>query len=62
MSRARSKRLSFAKIPEIQDIPDLLDIQRESFAVFLESGLKQMFDEVSPVEDFTGNLALELTE
>ena len=62
MARARSSRLSFAKIPEIQEIPDLLDIQRESFEAFLETGLKQMFDEVSPIEDFTGNLALELTD
>ena len=62
MSRARSNRLSFAKIPEVQEIPDLLDIQRESFEAFLKTGLKQMFDEVSPIEDFTGNLALELTD
>ena len=38
------------------------EIQRESFDAFLESGLKQMFEEVSPIEDFTGNLALELTD
>jgi len=62
LARARSTRLSFAKIPEVQDIPDLLAVQRESFDAFLESGLKQMFDEVSPIEDFTGNLALELTD
>ena len=62
MTRARSNRLSFAKIPEVQEVPDLLGIQRESFDAILESGLKQMFDEVSPIEDFTGNLALELTD
>ena len=62
MARARSTRLSFAKIPEVQPLPDLLAVQRESFAWFLEYGLKQIFDEVSPIEDFTGNLALELTD
>lgn len=62
MTRARSNRLSFAKIPEVQEVPDLLGIQRESFEAFLETGLKQMFDEVSPIEDFTGNLALELAD
>ncbi len=62
MARARSQRLSFAKIPEVQEIPGLLDVQRDSFAAFLDSGLKQMFEEVSPIEDFTGNLALELTD
>ncbi|MEA2057491.1 MAG: DNA-directed RNA polymerase subunit beta, partial [Actinomycetota bacterium] len=62
LARARSTRLSFAKIPEVQPLPDLLAVQRESFAWFLEFGLKQIFDEVSPIEDFTGNLALELTD
>ena len=62
MARARSTRLSFAKLPEVQPLPDLLGVQRESFKIFLESGLRQMFEEVSPIEDFTGNLALELTD
>ena len=62
MARARSNRLSFAKLPEVQPLPDLLAVQRESFNLFLESGLSQMFEEVSPIEDFTGNLALELTD
>jgi DNA-directed RNA polymerase subunit beta len=55
-------RLSFAKIPEVQSLPGLLSVQHDSFGWFLESGLKQIFDGVSPIEDFTGNLALELTE
>ena len=46
MALARSNRLSFAKIPEVQEVPDLLGIQRESFTAFLETGLKQMFEEV----------------
>ena len=62
MARARSTRLSFAKLPEVQPLPDLLAVQRESFEGFLETGLKQIFEGVSPIEDFTGNLALELTD
>ena len=62
MSRARTDRLSFAKIPEVQPLPDLLSVQHDSFGWFLEYGLQQIFGEVSPIEDFTGNLALELTE
>jgi DNA-directed RNA polymerase subunit beta len=62
LSRARSSRLSFAKIPEIQELPDLLAVQRDSFGWFIDHGLKQIFSEVSPIEDFTGNLALELTD
>jgi DNA-directed RNA polymerase subunit beta len=56
-----SQRLSFAKIPEVQPLPDLLATQHESFNWFLEVGLQELFDEVFPIEDFTGSLALDLT-
>ena len=62
MARARSSRLSFAKLPEVQPLPDLLAVQRDSFDGFIERGLRQIFEEISPIEDFTGNLALELTD
>ncbi len=61
MARPR-KRMSFAKIPETQPLPNLLDIQHESFEWFLDHGLQGIFSEASPIEDFTGNLALELTD
>jgi DNA-directed RNA polymerase subunit beta len=54
--------LSFAKIPEVQPLPDLLATQHESFNWFLETGLQELFDEVFPIEDFTGSLALDLTD
>jgi len=54
--------LSFAKIPEVLPPPDLLAIQHNSFTWFLERGLKEIFEEISPIEDFTGTLALELTD
>jgi DNA-directed RNA polymerase subunit beta len=57
-----AERLSFAKIPEVLPLPDLLAVQHESFTWFLEEGLKEIFDEISPIEDFTGSLALELTD
>ncbi len=62
MARATAERLSFAKIPEVLPLPDLLAVQRESFRWFLEHGLREIFDEISPIEDFTGSLALELTD
>jgi len=62
LARARSERISFAKIPEVLPLPDLLAVQHDSFDWFLERGLKEIFEEISPIEDFTGTLALELTE
>jgi DNA-directed RNA polymerase subunit beta len=62
LARARSSRLSFAKLPEVQPLPDLLAVQRDSFDSFIERGLRQIFEEISPIEDFTGNLALELSD
>jgi len=60
-SRA-AKRFSFGKIPEVLALPDLLAVQHESFQWFLDQGLREIFDEISPIEDFTGSLALELTD
>ena len=62
MARARTERLSFAKIPEVLPLPDLLSVQHQSFTWFLEHGLKEIFEEISPIEDFTGTLALELAD
>jgi DNA-directed RNA polymerase subunit beta len=62
LARARTDRLSFAKIPQVLPLPDLLSVQHDSFSWFLERGLKEIFEEISPIEDFTGTLALELTD
>jgi DNA-directed RNA polymerase subunit beta len=56
------RRLSFARFPEIQPVPDLIAIQRDSFRWFLTEGLKETFRDMSPVEDFTGNLQLDFGE
>jgi DNA-directed RNA polymerase subunit beta len=61
VSRA-AERFSFGKIPEVLPLPDLLAVQHESFQWFLEEGLREIFNEISPIEDFTGSLALELTD
>jgi DNA-directed RNA polymerase subunit beta len=53
------ERRSFAKIPEVLDVPNLIALQRDSFKWFLEDGLKETFGDISPIEDFTGNLAVE---
>ncbi|NLG86343.1 MAG: DNA-directed RNA polymerase subunit beta, partial [Firmicutes bacterium] len=53
------QRYSFAKLVDVLDLPNLIEIQRSSYQWFLEKGLKETFDEISPILDFTGNLILE---
>jgi DNA-directed RNA polymerase subunit beta len=60
---ARSKspeRFSFANLDEVLPLPDLVAIQRDSFRWFLDKGLAEAFSDISPIEDFTGQLSLEL--
>jgi len=59
LSAVQNSRLSFAKIPKVLDIPDLLIIQKDSFKWFIEEGLKDILDEISPIEDFSGRFSLE---
>lgn len=55
-------RISFQKIPKVLDLPYLIDLQRSSYEEFLNEGIKETFQDISPVEDFTGNLVLEFLE
>jgi len=59
VSAVRRERRSFAKIPEVLDVPNLIALQRDSFKWFLEEGLRDTFHDISPIEDFTGTLAVE---
>ncbi len=54
------ERFSFANIDEALPLPDLVAIQRDSFQWFLDRGLAETFNDISPIEDFTGQLSLEL--
>src|SRR5580698_5696916 len=59
--RSRSpERVSFANINEALELPDLIAIQRDSFQWFLDKGLAEAYHDISPIEDFTGQLSLEL--
>ena len=55
-------RMSFSKIKEIADLPNLIEIQVDSYKWFLEEGLKEVFEDISPIEDYTGNLILEFVD
>lgn len=51
-------RYTYAKINEVLEMPHLLDVQRKSYEWFLESGLQNIFDDISPIKDNSGNLVL----
>jgi DNA-directed RNA polymerase subunit beta len=55
-------RLSFGKIPKILDLPYLIELQRASYENFLKEGIRETFADISPIEDFTGNLVLEFLD
>ena len=56
---SRRDRHTFAKIPHVLEVPDLIELQKASFNWFITNGLKDAFDSISPIKDFTGNLVLE---
>jgi DNA-directed RNA polymerase subunit beta len=58
VTRGRRSRVTSSKIPEILDVPDLIEVQRRSYEWFLREGIREVFEEVSPIQDFTGNLEL----
>jgi len=62
-TRPRSRdRVSFATIEEVLDLPDLLSVQKTSFGWFMNEGLAETLREVSPIEDYSGNLILEFVD
>lgn len=56
------QRVSFARINEVLDMPNLIEIQQNSYQWFLREGLREMFRDISPIQDFTGNLILEFVD
>ena len=59
---ASRERLSFSKLREVKELPNLIEVQTDSFRWFLEDGVAEVLRDISPIEDFTGQLKLELTD
>ena len=55
-------RQGFSRLKHVLDLPNLIDIQKASFDWFLEEGLRETIDDISPIEDYTGSLAVEFGE
>lgn len=55
------KRKSYSRIKEVLEMPNLIEVQKNSYQWFLDEGLQEVFDDISPITDFNGNLVLEFT-
>ncbi|HYE08626.1 MAG TPA: DNA-directed RNA polymerase subunit beta [Patescibacteria group bacterium] len=62
ISVGKTHRMSYSKIDEVMDMPNLIEVQKNSYNWFLKEGLREVFNDVSPIQDYTGNLVLEFVD
>lgn len=55
-------RMSYARMDEVLEMPNLIEVQKNSYKWFLEEGLKEVFQDISPITDYSGNLVLEFVD
>ena len=55
-------RMNFAKLDDVLEMPDLIEVQKKSYKWFLEEGLREVLADVSPITDYSGNLSIELVD
>ncbi len=58
----KSERMSFSRQKEVLEMPNLIEIQKTSYQWFLDEGLKEVFQDISPIADFAGHLSLEFVD
>ena len=57
-----SFRMSYSRQKEVLEMPNLIEVQKDSYQWFLDEGLKEVFDDISPISDFSGHLSLEFVD
>ena len=57
----RNTRMSFSRIKEVLEMPNLIEVQKNSYGWFLDEGLMEVLRDVSPIVDYSGNLSIEFT-
>ncbi len=58
----RNTRMTYARQKEVLDMPNLIEVQKNSYQWFLDEGLKEVFDDISPISDYSGHLSLEFVD
>ena len=62
VKNGKSLRMSFSRQKEVLEMPNLIEIQKNSYNWFLTEGLKEVFDDISPIEDYSNHLSLEFID
>ncbi|KNF08011.1 DNA-directed RNA polymerase subunit beta [Gottschalkia purinilytica] len=62
VSVGKRVRMSYSRIDEVLELPDLIEVQKRSYEWFIKEGLKEVFEDISPIKDYTGNLILEFVD
>ena len=62
MKSGKSSRMSYSRQKEVLQMPNLIEVQKDSYDWFLKSGLKEAFEDISPITDYSGKLSLELVD
>ena len=58
----KSFRMSYSRQEEVLEMPNLIEVQKDSYKWFLDEGLKEVFDDISPIADYSGHLSLEFVD
>ena len=58
----KSMRMSYSRQKEVLEMPNLIEVQKDSYQWFLDEGLKEVFHDIGTIEDYTGNLALSFVD
>ena len=58
----KSVRMSFSRQKEVLEMPNLIEVQKDSYQWFLNEGLKEVFSDISPIADYNGRLSLEFVD
>ena len=59
---SKNIRMSYARQKDVLDMPNLIEVQKDSYKWFLTDGLKEVFEDISPITDYSGQLSLEFVD
>ena len=62
ITSGKSMRMSYSRQEEVLEMPNLIEVQKDSYQWFLDEGLKEVFDDISPIADYSGHLSLEFVD